>query len=44
MCKVGGGGGCAEFDFSEIKTKNILFIGGKNQQNIRKPFKKNYSL
>jgi len=32
--KVGGGGGCAVFNFSEIKTKNILFTGGKNQQNI----------
>jgi len=38
--KVSGGGGCAQFNFSEIKTKDILFTGGKNKQNIIKPFKK----
>jgi len=38
--KVGGGGGCAQFNFSKIQTKNILFTFGKNQQNIRKSFLK----
>ncbi len=36
--KVGGGRGCAQFNFSDIKTKNNLFTVGKNQQNTRKSF------
>jgi len=36
--KVGGGGGCAQFNFYEIKTKWISFTGWKNQQNMMTSF------
>jgi len=36
--KVGGGGGYAQFDFSEIKIKQVSLTGCKNQQKIKMSF------